>query len=66
MLVYKGHVDAGKSTMMGHLLLLLGETTDRQIQKFKKEAEQLKKTSFCYAWVLDSTLDERERLVMLI
>jgi elongation factor 1 alpha-like protein len=61
----QGHVDAGKSTLMGHLLMLLGEVTDRQVQKFKKEAEQMKKGSFCYAWVLDATEDERNRLKQL-
>jgi GTPase len=35
-LVVVGHVDAGKSTMMGHLLVQLGEVNPRTITKFKK------------------------------
>lgn len=35
-LVIVGHVDAGKSTMMGHLLVQLGEINSRTISKFKK------------------------------
>ncbi|KAI8896656.1 hypothetical protein BC833DRAFT_541144 [Globomyces pollinis-pini] len=64
-LVVVGHVDAGKSTLMGHLLMLLGEVSNRTIQQFQKEAEQMKKGSFCYAWVLDATADERSRGVTI-
>ncbi|KAJ3359984.1 HBS1-like protein [Kappamyces sp. JEL0680] len=60
-----GHVDAGKSTLMGHLLLDLGEVNQRTIAKFKKEAETMKKGSFLYAWVLDATEDERARGVTI-
>ncbi|KAJ3256402.1 HBS1-like protein [Boothiomyces macroporosus] len=64
-LVVAGHVDAGKSTMMGHLLLLLGEVSNRTIEKYQKEAESMKKGSFCFAWVLDATEDERSRGVTI-
>jgi elongation factor 1 alpha-like protein len=50
---------------MGHLLLLLGEITSRQIEKFKKQSETIKKQSFHYAWVLDATEDERTRGVTI-
>ena len=32
-MVVCGHVDAGKSTMMGHLLYLIGDVTQRQLHK---------------------------------
>ena len=64
-LVIVGHVDAGKSTLMGHLLLLLGEVNNRTISKYKKEAEEQKKGSFSFAWVLDETEDERSRFIAL-
>jgi elongation factor 1 alpha-like protein len=35
-LIIVGHVDAGKSTMMGHLLVQLGEINSRTISKFKR------------------------------
>ncbi|KAI9335953.1 hypothetical protein BDR26DRAFT_865422 [Obelidium mucronatum] len=60
-LVIVGHVDAGKSTLMGHLLYLLGAVTERTMQKYEREAEKMKKGSFCFAWVLDETEEERSR-----
>jgi elongation factor 1 alpha-like protein len=56
-----GHVDAGKSTLMGHLLCLLGEVEDRLIKKYERESQKIGKGSFMYAWVLDETDQERER-----
>jgi elongation factor 1 alpha-like protein len=48
---------------MGHLLTLLGEVSTRTIEKYKKEAESIKKSTFMYAWVLDATQDERSRYI---
>lgn len=56
-----GHVDAGKSTLMGRLLLDTGVVDERTIQKFKQEAEKIGKSSFALAWVLDQTQEERTR-----
>ncbi|KAJ3412063.1 HBS1-like protein [Chytridiales sp. JEL 0842] len=64
-LVVIGHVDAGKSTIMGHLLFLLGEVDDRTMKKYEREAEKMKKGSFAYAWVLDETDEERSRGVTI-
>uniref|UniRef100_A0A7S2KIR6 Elongation factor 1-alpha n=2 Tax=Leptocylindrus danicus TaxID=163516 RepID=A0A7S2KIR6_9STRA len=60
-LVVIGHVDAGKSTTTGHLIYKCGGIDKRTIEKFEKEAEQLGKGSFKYAWVLDNLKAERER-----
>jgi len=64
-LVVIGHVDAGKSTLMGHLLCLVGEVSSKQLHKFEKESKQIGKASFAYAWVLDEGDDERERGVTI-
>lgn len=56
-----GHVDSGKSTSTGHLILKCGGIDQRTIEKFEKEAEQAGKGSFKYAWVLDNLKAERER-----
>ncbi|KAJ3212960.1 HBS1-like protein [Dinochytrium kinnereticum] len=61
----KGHVDAGKSTMMGHLLYLLGEVDERTMRKYEKDSEKMKKGSFAFAWVLDATEEERSRGVTI-
>ena len=60
-LVVIGHVDAGKSTTTGHLIFKCGGIDKRTIEKFEKEAEELGKGSFKYAWVLDKLKSERER-----
>jgi len=60
-IVVIGHVDAGKSTTTGHLIYKCGGIDKRTIEKFEKEAEELGKGSFKYAWVLDKLKAERER-----
>lgn len=59
-----GHVDAGKSTLMGRLLYDTGVVDERTMQKYKQEAEKIGKSSFALAWVLDQTGEERSRFVM--
>ncbi|KAF2449859.1 elongation factor-1a [Karstenula rhodostoma CBS 690.94] len=56
-----GHVDSGKSTTTGHLIYKCGGIDSRTIEKFEKEAAELGKGSFKYAWVLDKLKAERER-----
>ncbi len=60
-IVVIGHVDAGKSTTTGHLIYKLGGIDKRVIEKFEKEAAEMNKRSFKYAWVLDKLKAERER-----
>ena len=60
-LVVIGHVDAGKSTATGHLIYKCGGIDKRTIEKFEKEAAEMGKASFKYAWVLDKLKAERER-----
>jgi elongation factor 1-alpha len=60
-LVVIGHVDAGKSTTTGHLIYKCGGIDKRTIEKFEKEAKEMGKSSFKYAWVLDKLKAERER-----
>jgi elongation factor 1-alpha len=60
-LVVIGHVDSGKSTSTGHLIYKCGGIDARTIEKFEKEAMEMGKSSFKYAWVLDKLKAERER-----
>jgi elongation factor 1-alpha len=60
-MVVIGHVDAGKSTATGHLIYKCGGIDKRTIEKFEKEAADMGKASFKYAWVLDKLKAERER-----
>jgi len=60
-IVVIGHVDSGKSTTTGHLIYKCGGIPKKTIEKFEKEAQQIGKGSFKYAWVLDKLKAERER-----
>jgi elongation factor 1-alpha len=60
-LVVIGHVDSGKSTTTGHLIYKCGGIDKRTLEKYEKEASDMGKGSFKYAWVLDKLKAERER-----
>lgn len=50
---------------MGRLLLDLNVVDQRTIQKYRKEAESMGKSSFALAWVLDQRSEERSRGVTI-
>lgn len=56
-----GHVDAGKSTLMGRLLLDCGAVKQHTVDKYERASQQIGKQSFALAWVMDQTEDERSR-----
>lgn len=60
-LVVIGHVDSGKSTLMGHLLYLQGEINDKTLAKYEKESKRVGKNTFHFAWALDEDTEERKR-----
>ncbi|XP_048667320.1 elongation factor 1-alpha 1-like [Marmota marmota marmota] len=60
-IVVIGHVDSGKSTTTGHLIYKCGGIDKRTIENFEKEAAEMGKGSFKYAWVLDKLKAECER-----
>ena len=59
-IVVCGHVDAGKSTTTGHLLFKLGGISERQMEKLQAEADLQGKSSFAFAFYMDSQKEERE------
>jgi elongation factor 1-alpha len=65
-LVVVGHVDNGKSTTVGHLMVDLKVIDQRTIDAYAKESEATGKgDTFKYAWVLDSIKEERDRGVTI-
>lgn len=60
-LVIVGHVDSGKSTLVGQLLHLMKLIDSRAMHKLEKESKNIGKESFKYAWAMDETRIERER-----
>ncbi|CAI5714366.1 unnamed protein product [Peronospora effusa] len=64
-MVVIGHVDAGKSTITGHLLYKLGYVSKKLMHKYEKESREAGKSSFAYAWVMDADEEERSRGVTM-
>ena len=56
-----GHIDHGKSTLLGRLLTEAGAIDPHLIEEYRKKAEAIGKATFEYAWVMDTLKDERER-----
>ena len=63
--VFIGHVDHGKSTTVGRLLLDTGAIDPRIIEQYRKEAVEKGKATFEFAWVMDRLKEERERGVTI-
>ena len=64
-LVTIGHVDHGKSTLVGRLLYDTGAVRDEQMRKLKDLAKELKKETFEFAFIMDRLKEERERGVTI-
>jgi len=56
-----GHIDHGKSTLVGRLLFETGAVPQHVIDGYRKEAESKGKGTFEFAWVMDNLKEERER-----
>jgi len=60
-----GHVDHGKSTLIGRLLFDSGNIPEQEMRKLKELAKELKKETFEFAFVMDNLKEERERGVTI-
>jgi len=60
-IITAGHVDHGKSTLIGRLLFDSGALGDQELRKLKDKAKELKKETFEFAFVMDNLKEERER-----
>src|SRR3989338_489153 len=64
-LITIGHVDHGKSTLVGRLLYDSGSIPEAEMRKLKDLAKELKKETFEFAFVMDQLKEERERGVTI-
>ena len=64
-IVFVGHVDAGKSTIVGQLMFQSGIVSDQEMKKLREEAEKHGKVGFEFAYVMDKIKEERERGVTI-
>ena len=63
--VFVGHVDAGKSTIVGRMLFDTGAVSEQEMTKHRQEAEKHGKVGFEFAYIMDKIKEERERGVTI-
>ena len=59
--VFVGHVDHGKSTIIGRMLYDSKAIDEQTLRKLKEKAQELGKAGFEFAFVMDQLKEERER-----
>jgi len=64
-IITSGHVDHGKSTLIGRLFYDSGALSEQEMRKLKEKAKELKKETFEFAFVMDNLKEERERGVTI-
>ncbi len=56
-----GHIDHGKSTTMGHILVKAGAVSDKELREMEKLAQELDRPSWKFAYFMDRLMEERKR-----
>lgn len=56
-----GHVDHGKSTLVGRTFYETGKVDDSVIEEYEEQGKEVGKENFKFAWVMDAVKEERER-----
>ncbi|KAK6089272.1 hypothetical protein P3W45_001745 [Vairimorpha bombi] len=60
-IIFVGHVDAGKSTLCGQILLLKDVIDIRTIEKYRDSAKECGRESWYLSWCMDTNPEEREK-----
>lgn len=60
-IVFVGHVDAGKSTICGRVLVDLGRIDSRTLEKYKQQSADINRASWYLSWCMDINPEEREK-----
>jgi len=64
-LVFIGHVDHGKSTLIGSIFHKTGALSQQELDKFKAKAKEFGKATWEFAYLTDATEQERKRGVTI-
>lgn len=60
-LVFIGHVDAGKSTLSGSILYIMGQVDARTIERYERDAKARNRESWFLAFIMDTSEEERAK-----
>ncbi|KAM0680033.1 translation termination factor GTPase eRF3 [Glugoides intestinalis] len=60
-IVFIGHVDSGKSTICGRILVDLQLVDERILEKYKQQSEESNRASWYLSWCMDLNPEEREK-----
>lgn len=60
-IIFIGHVDAGKSTLGGQVLIQTGMVDERILDKYKRDAKDAGRETWYISWVLDLNKEERAK-----
>lgn len=59
--IFLGHVDAGKSTLGGSILISTGMVDERTLEKLKRESKEAGRETWYISWALDLNKEERQQ-----
>ncbi|NCP72545.1 translation elongation factor EF-1 subunit alpha [archaeon] len=59
--IFIGHVDQGKSTLVGRLMYDTGSLSEQDYRKLEAIAQEKGKGTFAFAYMMDTLKEERER-----
>ncbi|ELA40929.1 small GTP-binding protein domain protein, partial [Vittaforma corneae ATCC 50505] len=60
-IVFVGHVDSGKSTICGRILVDLQLVDERILEKYRQQSEESNRASWYLSWCMDLNPEEREK-----
>jgi peptide chain release factor subunit 3 len=60
-IIFIGHVDCGKSTICGNILVMTGSVNELEMKKFQQEAKDKDRDSWFLAYIMDLNEEEREK-----
>lgn len=58
-IVFIGHVDSGKSTTCGNILLKMGKVDLNELRKYEQEAKENHRDTWYLAYIMDINDEER-------